>query len=43
MENVGFDDGETCPIPTVSAWGLVAMTLLVLTFGTVVLRRVWTM
>ena len=34
----GFDDAEPCPIPTVSEWGLIAMTLLVLTAGTVVLR-----
>ena len=32
-------EGLGCPIPTISEWGLVAMTLLVLGAGTVVLRR----
>jgi hypothetical protein len=33
-----FDTAETPPIPTVSAWGTVVMTLLVLTAGTIVVR-----
>jgi len=32
-------DGDACPIPAVSEWGLVVMTLLVLAAGTMVLRR----
>lgn len=34
----GCDDVEPCPIPTVSAWGLVAMALLVLTASTLLIR-----
>lgn len=34
----GFDDAEPCPIPTVSEWGLVSITLLLLTTGTILLR-----
>ncbi len=36
-----FDLNASCreAIPTVSEWGLVAMTLLVLTCGTIILRR----
>jgi len=35
----GFNDAEPCPIPAVSDWGVVVMTLLVLSGGTVVLKR----
>ena len=35
----GYDDAEPCPIPTVSAWGMLVMALLVLTAGTLVYAR----
>ena len=35
----GYDDAGTCPIPTVSVWGIIALTLLVLAAGTIMLLR----
>ncbi len=35
----GYDDASPCTIPTISEWGLVAMTLLVLTAATLVLTK----
>ena len=39
-QSVGYIvEYDTQPIPTVSEWGIVAMTLLILVAGTVVIRR----
>ncbi|UCC32772.1 MAG: IPTL-CTERM sorting domain-containing protein [Phycisphaerales bacterium] len=32
-------EGDACPIPAVSEWGLAAMTLLILAAGMVMFRR----
>jgi len=35
----GFNDAEPCPIPAISAWGMVAMAALMLAAGAVVVSR----